>query len=141
MIFREIRVIRGYFPKEIPMQGMRFTVSVHIHGTLAANATGMFALPCPAQLVEVSFCNTTTSDAILDVGTAADPDGILADVAVGDSEAPAVYQVDDFNGALIDGDNPYHMDAGTVIEWLLDFDGASGTAAANASILFTFLEG
>jgi hypothetical protein len=131
------------------MQGNRFTVSIHVHGTLAANATGMFAVPCDCSLVEVSFCNTGASDAILDVGAAADPDGFISDMTVGDSEVPNVFTYDEFNGELItaaqDVNNPTisppHLTKGTVVEWLLDFDGAGGNAAANASILMTFLEG
>jgi hypothetical protein len=125
------------------MQGNIFTIPVHLHGTLAANAQGQFSLPCDCSLLQVSLAGTNASDAILDCGPAADPDGILADAAIGDSEVPNVLDYNEFNGALIDTNNyqPYHMTKGTVFEWLLDFDGSSGTAAANVGILFVFTEG
>jgi hypothetical protein len=123
------------------MQGTRFTVSVHIHGTLAANASGEFRLPCDAALVHVSLSNSAATDAILDLGTSADPDGILADAAVGDSHTPNIFEATDWTGALATAGSPYHMIKGTTIDWDLDFDGSSGTAAANFMMVLTFTEG
>ena len=123
------------------MDGMRFTYSVHLHGTLAANASGEFKLPCGATLVHVSLSNSAATDAILDCGTSGDPDGILSDAAVGDSGTPNVYERGDFNGALVDGVSGYHFAKGDIFDWDLDFDGAGGTAAANVSMVFTFVEG
>jgi hypothetical protein len=40
-----------------------------------------------------------------------------------------------------DAKNPPHFAKGSVITWLVDFDGAAGTAAADVMILFSFLEG
>lgn len=70
------------------MDGMRFTYSVHLHGTLAANARGEFALPCGATLVAVSVGGSNANDGLLDAGTSADRDGILDGVAIGDSGTP-----------------------------------------------------
>ena len=123
------------------MQGMRFTIAVHLHGTLSANAQGAFRLPCAATLAEVSACASNDSDATLQVGTSADADGVMTAVAIGDSSTPVVFDADDFDGALADAENPLHLDAGTVVTWLLDFDGAAGTAGQNVDIVFTFLEG
>lgn len=123
------------------MDGMRFTVLVHLHGTLAANAEGRFQLPCPASLVEVSAVGSNANDATLVVGTSGDVDGILTAFAIGDSGTPVVKAFGDFDGALADGVSPTHLADNTIVDWDLDFDGSSGTAAANVSILFTFLEG
>lgn len=123
------------------MQGMRMVVPVHLHGTLSANAQGAFQLPCGATLVEVSACASNDSDATLAVGTSADADGALTAQAIGDASVPAVFGRGDFDGALV-GENQYpEFVAGTVITWLLDYDGSSGTAGQNVTILFTFLEG
>jgi hypothetical protein len=122
------------------MDGMRFTVAVHLHGTLAANAQGGFALPCGATLMEVSTFASNDSDAILDVGPTADPDGVIDGVTIGDAAVKRITQTL-FNGVLADARNPVHFAAGTVIQWLLDFDGAGGTAAQDVSLVFTFLEG
>jgi hypothetical protein len=123
------------------MQGMRFTIPVHLHGTLSANAQGAFRLPCGATLAEVSACASNDSDATLQVGTSADADGVMTAAAIGDSSTPAVFGADDFDGALADGANPLHLADDTVVTWLLDYDGSSGTAGQNVDILFTFLEG
>jgi hypothetical protein len=123
------------------MQGQHFTYSIHLHGTLAANARGEFILPFNAELRAVSFGNSAASDAILDVGTSADRDGILADAAVGDSGVPVEYEFNDWTGALATAGTPFRFNKGDILAWDLDFDGASGTAAANCSIVFTFSEG
>lgn len=127
------------------MQGNHFTYSVHLHGTLAANARGEFLLPFAASLVAVSFGNSAASDATLEVGTSADRDGILDAVAIGDSGVPVEYEFNDWNGALAVGQNvagnPFHMNKGTIFTWDVDFDGAAGTAAANCAVIFTFSEG
>ena len=123
------------------MDGMRMVVPVHLHGTLAANASGAFVLPCGATLVEVSACASNDSDATLQVGAAADADGVMTAAVIGDSSVPVVKNAADFDGALCDQKSGYHAAKGTVFTWVLDFDGSSGTAAQNVDILFTFLEG
>lgn len=123
------------------MQGTRFTVAVHVGGTLAANQQGVIQLPCVATLAEVSACGSNSNSATLQLGTSADADGIMTAAAIGDSSTPAVFDAGDFDGALADGVNPLHLADDTVIAWLLDYDGASGTAAQDLDILFTFLEG
>jgi hypothetical protein len=123
------------------MDGMRFCVSVHLHGTLAANAGGRFVLPCGASLVEVSAGSLNAGSATLKVGAGDDDDGILTDYAIGASGVPDRKRRSDFDGALADGVSPLHLAAGTVVHWTLDYDGDGGTAAQNVSLLFTFLEG
>ncbi len=123
------------------MDGMRFTVCVHLHGTLAANAQGAFSLPCGATLVEVSAVGSNANSATLLVGTADETVGVMTAADIGDSSEPVVKRAANFNGALCDQVSGPHFAAGTIIKWLLDFDGAAGTAAANVGILFTFLEG
>jgi len=120
---------------------MRFTVLVHLHGTLAANAQGAFALPCGSTLVEVSAVGSNANDATLQVGTSADADGVMTAAAIGDSSVPGVKNAADFDGALCDQVAGPHFAAGTVVTWLLDFDGAAGTAAQDVDLLFVFLEG
>lgn len=123
------------------MRGQHFAVSVNLHGTLAANARGEFILPFDASLIAVSISNSAATDATLEVGTSADRDGILDAVACGDSGTPTEFEFNDWNGALATAGRPYHMVAGTIVAWDLDFDGSAGTAAANVQIVFTFSEG
>lgn len=119
------------------MQGNRFTVSVHLHGTLAANAQGRFIMPCQATLVEVSAVASNNSDATLAVGTSADEDGYSVAATIGDSGTPKVATL---GGALVTSGTPVNVPNDTIIDWDLDFDGAGGTAAQNVTILFTFEE-
>ena len=123
------------------MQGMRFTYSVHLHGTLAANARGEYILPCAASFVSVSTSNSAATNGTLEVGTSADRDGILDAVAVGVSGTATEFNPDNFNGALATVGNAFRLAKGTIFVWDLDFDGAAGTAAANCSLVFNFLEG
>lgn len=124
------------------MQGTRFTVGVHLHGTLGANATGVIQLPCPASLVEVSASASNASDATLMLGTVADTDGYTAAFAIGQSNVPVVKNPAAFTGALVTaGYGALHLADNTVILWTLDYDGNGGTAAQHVDILFTFTEG
>lgn len=123
------------------MDGLRFPVTVHLHGTLAANAQGAFALPIGMTLESVSACASNDSDAKLQLGLADDADGIMTAKVIGDSSTPKAFVKTDFNGVACDAKNPPHFAKGSVITWLVDFDGASGTAAADVTLLFSFLEG
>lgn len=118
------------------MQGSKFPITVHLHGTLAANASGRFALPWDAQLIAVSSVASNDSDATLLVGTTSDDDAYLVAHTIGDSEVPVTKTRANFVGT----EYP-HIAAGTVLEWLLDFDGSAGTAAQNVTIVFWFTEG
>lgn len=119
------------------MQGNKFTVSIHLHGTLAANAQGKFLMPCQATLIEVSAAALNDSDATLKVGTSADDDGYCQNQVIGDTGAPLALTQ---NGALISASGKTNVPDDTIIHWTLDYDGSSGTAGQNVSILFTFAE-
>lgn len=123
------------------MDGFRYPVTVHLHGTLAANATGAFQVPVGLKLVEISACGSNTNDGKLTVGTSADADGILTSGAIGDGSTPAVFGPAEFDGALCDQKAGAALANDTIFTWTLDYDGAAGTAAANVMIVFTFLEG
>ena len=128
------------------MQGNRIAVSVHVGGTLAANQTGVFVLPCDATLEHVSACQSNAGAATLMFGTVADPDGFKLPVAIGVSNVPTSWGRADFMGALVPSGNGAlsplpRLVQGTAFSWTLDFDGAAGTAGQNVSLLFTFLEG
>jgi len=116
-------------------------VTFNLHGTLAANARGEFILPCGATLEAVSISNSAATAALLDVGISTDRNGIFSAVDCGDSGTPTLFEVADYNGALATAGEPYRAAAGTIWTYDLDFDGASGTAGANVTIVFYFLEG
>ena len=131
------------------MQGnARFTIPIHIHGTLAANAEGSFSLPFAATLQEIQFSNShASSDAILVCGTAADANGFITGGLIGDSSTPKIYDGKDngdMDGALFTGNDEVdyiRVAKSTVIEWAVDYDGAGGQAAINMDLIFIFEEG
>lgn len=118
------------------MQGMHFTHAIHIPGTLSANITPIFALPFDCQLVHVSAVATNASDATLKIGTTASEAAYLAAAGIGDSGAPVEFGRADFVG----GEFP-RLAKGTAVKLTLDYDGSSGTAAQNVTIVLTFTEG
>jgi hypothetical protein len=89
----------------------------------------------------VQASSSANSDATLDFGKAADPNGVLAAVLTGVSEAVVTYERDGFNGDLYTDaaniENLFYAE-GTVFEWALDHDGDAGTASANVCLLFVF---
>ena len=59
------------------MDGMRFVVPLHGHGTLAADMIMHYKLPCGATLVQVDAVATTAAVGTVKIGTDADDDGYL----------------------------------------------------------------
>jgi hypothetical protein len=51
------------------MDGMRFVVTWHVHGTLSADAIFRYKLPCDATLVRVDTCGTADVTSALKIGT------------------------------------------------------------------------
>lgn len=130
------------------MHGMRVTYTVHLGGTLGANQQGVI----PAwkntgfTLLEVAAVASNNSDATLTIGVGGaspDTDGIMTAKVIGDSNAPVIFTVKDFNGALADAlaMSAPRFGPGDTITWLLDYDGSAGTAAQNVDLVFTVLEG
>jgi hypothetical protein len=130
------------------MYGVQVNHVVHLNGTLAANAVGFVPTwkKQGATLLEVSAVASNDSDATLKIGvggTSPDDDGIMTAKVIGDSGAPVWFTVADFNGALADTLKKTCPRLGpeSTFTWTLDYDGASGTAAANVTITFTLLIG
>jgi hypothetical protein len=119
------------------MQGTRVTYTYHTAGTLAANHSFVFTLPFDAQLVHVSAVGSNTNNGILDVGYTGALEAYVKDKDIGDGGVPGC--VDD-PSEFVGSNNP-HIAAGTVIVATLDYDGASGTAAADFTLVLTFTEG
>jgi len=121
------------------MDGLRFCNTIHFHGTMAADGKAYFKLPCAATLAHVRWGNDTTSTAGLTLGTSADVDGIIVDGACGVSDVPAVFEAAGFDGALCDQVALPHFAKNTIIVAAIDHDDT--TAAINATLVLTFLEG
>ena len=119
------------------MDGMRVVVPVHFHGTLAANGTFRWKTPCGLTLTHVSAASSVDTNATVKIGntgTNGDADYMVAK-DVGD-QAAAEYDRADF----VAGEYP-HIPAGTTLLVTVDYDGSSGTAAQNCSVVLTFVEG
>jgi len=121
----------------------KFAKAFHIPGTLSANINIRFTVPGPCSLVHVSAVASNDSDATLALGTSADTDGFLAACVIGDSNTPVEKERGDFDGALLTDagkENPRLAD-GTIFVATLDYDGASGTAGDDVTLVFEFTEG
>ncbi|MEW5870728.1 MAG: hypothetical protein AB1894_15755 [Chloroflexota bacterium] len=119
-----------------------FTLTYHLHGTLAADATIRWIAPFDCTLIHVAAVASNDSDATLKVGSSVDDDGYLTAAVIGDSGTPVEKGRSDFIGALCSESGQYpHIADGTIVLLTLDHDGAGGTAAQNVSIQLTFTEG
>ena len=119
------------------MDGMRFVVTVHGHGTLAANMVAHYKLPCNATLVQVDAVATTAAVGSLKIGTDADDDGYVKAFNIGASNVPVTKDRGDFDGDLnADTAECPHLAKGTVL--LITLVHAS---SINPDMALTFLEG
>ena len=113
-----------------------FTHTYHVPGTLSANLAITFKVPCDCTLLHVSVVGSNTNNAQVKVGDSSDDARHLVFKDIGDGGAPAVFDRDDFVG----GQYP-RVATGDTLLITLDYDGASGTAAQNVTLVLTFAEG
>ena len=120
-----------------------FQQSYHVPGTLGANLNIRFTVPFDCQLIHVSAVASNASSATLILGDSADDNEYLTASDVGDSNVPAEFDGDDFVDADGVSHERYypHIADGTVVVATLDYDGSSGTAAQNFTLVLTFTEG
>jgi len=120
-----------------------FQQAYHIPGTLTANIAIKFTAHTNLSLIHVSAVASNDSDATLAIGNGDDADGYLAACVIGDSGVPVETELADFDGALItDPGHEYpRIEDGDVVQIDLDYDGGSGTAGQNVTIVLTFTEG
>lgn len=123
----------------------KFQQAFHIPGSLSANLNIRSTVPSNCTLVHVSAVASNDSDATLAIGTSADTDGFLAACVIGDSATPVEKDVGDFDGALLtlgaSDDEVPRLSDGDILVIVVDFDGASGTAADDLTLILTFVEG
>ena len=109
--------------------------SYHLPGTLTANLDIRFTAHTNMSLLHVSAVASNDSDATLKIGTSADDDEFLAETTIGDSGTPSEFDWGDFI------DQHPRIEDGDVVVVTVDYDGATGTAAADLTLVLTFLEG
>jgi hypothetical protein len=119
------------------MLGDFFSACFHVPGTLAANVAIKFQLPFDASLVSVSAVGSNANNGILDVGNSSDAEAYVANLDIGDSGTPATVEAP---ASFVNGVFP-HIAKGTIIAAALDFDGSSGTAAHDFTLVLGFTKG
>jgi hypothetical protein len=120
-----------------------FQVGFHVPGTLGANLTIKWTAPFDCTLLHVSAVGSNANDGLLTVGDSADADEYLTSSSIGDSGVPAEFDGDDF---VDTSGNTHHLYyprivAGTIVAIALDYDGSSGTATDDFTIVLTLAEG
>lgn len=100
----------------------------HFHGTLAANATFYAELAVPWTLEDVKATASNDSDATL----AASGGATITAAVIGDSGDPVTLTPDT---------TPDRVAADTLVTFALDYDGASGTAGQNVTVIVRGLLG
>ena len=112
------------------------TWSFYLAGTLAANHTMNILVPWDIQIVHVSLSGTNVNNAQLSLGINGTTALYMALKDFGDSSVPLEYE----RAAFVGAQYPRLAD-GTNLLLTLDFDGAAGTAIANATVVITALRG
>lgn len=119
------------------MDGFRFILHLHGHGTLAANMVALYKLPCGATLVQVDGSATTAAVGTVIIGTIADDNGYLTALTFGASGAWATADRGDFAGALMaDTAECPHFAKDAVIQITV-----AHNSMINPDLYLTFLEG
>ena len=120
-----------------------FQQAYHITGTLSANVNIRFTAPCDCTLLHASAVASNDSDATIIIGDSSDTDEYLQSSTIGDSNTPVEFDGDDWYDT--DGNQPGiyypHISDGTIVVITVDYDGASGTAANDLTLVLTFAEG
>ena len=118
------------------MQGSHFTIPFHVTGTLAANVTFIFTAPFDFTIKSVQAVGTNANDGKITLGTTSTADAYLTSSAIGDSSVPVQFSRSSFVGT----EYP-HIAKDTVVQITVDFDGSSGTATQNLSVVLFCTEG
>ena len=119
-----------------------FSVAIAMPGTIAADATFFFKVPCACTLREIcAAANNAATSTTINVGTKADPDGYLDNEAIGQDDTPTVWDLDDFDGDLVSnqGDDYPHLSEGDIVA--VGIDVGDGTDPVDPCIVLWFQEG
>jgi hypothetical protein len=104
-----------------------FALTVALPGTITADATFFVKVPCACTIREVSAAANNASTGKVNVGTKADPDKYIDDEDLGDSDTPAVYDLDDFASAGVTtvGNDYPQLSEGDILAIGLNVDGST----------------
>ena len=120
------------------MDGMRFVVPLHGHGTLSADMVMHYKLPCGATLVQVDAVATTAAVGTVKIGTDANDDAYLKAFTFGASNVPTTAERGDFDGDLAGHDTAEcpHIAKGTVLKITV-----AHNSMIHPDLALTFVEG
>lgn len=114
---------------DVPVSENYFLLFLFIfNGTMDANRNVRVVVPFNCRIHSVSAVTVNNSDATFILGTSTDTDNILTTKPFGDSNTPVLYTASDFAVTNQTGE----LDAGQIAVLTIDYDGASGTAAADS---------
>ena len=114
-----------------------FLLTIGIPGTLTANIVFKYKAPMDCTLQHLSTVQSNAGSGTLKFGTSADDDIFLTATAMGVSGTPGeLWAPDDFRYAYTP-----RIKKGDIVIFTIDFDGPSGTPAADVFIVATFEEG
>jgi hypothetical protein len=119
------------------MLGNHICWAFHVPGTLAANVNIRFAVPLDCRVSHISAVASNDSDATMTFGISSDTDSILASTTIGDINTPAEFDRDDWAGT----NETAELAKGETAVLTVDYDGPSGTAATDLTVVITALEG
>jgi hypothetical protein len=119
------------------MQGNRNVLCFHVPGTLSANLDIRWTAAFDGRVKHISAVASNDSDATLAVGVSGDTDEILAATTIGDSQVPQEFDQDSWASTNPTAD----FGKGETLVISVDFDGSSGTAANDLTVVMTLLEG
>ena len=119
------------------MLGQHFGRLIHVPGAMTANLDIRLSIPVDCRLVRVSAVTSNDADTTLAIGISTDTDSILAATTIGDSQTPAVKDVDDWASTNETGE----LSQGDILVLTVDFDGSAGTAGEDLTIDLDFIEG
>lgn len=119
------------------MQGHRNTYCFHVPGTLSANIVITWTACSDGRIKHVSAGGSNANDGLLILGISTDTNSILESYSIGDSGTP----VEKTQANFATGNPSGKFSKGEILVATLDYDGASGTATDDFTLVITTLEG
>ena len=119
------------------MQGNRNVLCFHVPGTLTANLDIRWKAAFDGRVKHVSAVTSNDSDATITLGVSTDTDEILASTTIGDSQVPVEKTAANWASTNETGE----FVKGETLVLTVDYDGATGTAGDDLTVVITLLEG
>ena len=119
------------------MQNARNVLCFHVPGAMTADLDIRWAAAYDGRAKHISAVTSNDSDATIAFGVSTDTDEILAASTIGDSQTPVEKTA--ANWATTNSSGQFSK--GEVLVLTVDYDGSSGTAGEDLTVVITLLEG